>query len=68
MFHENNFFNKFNKSLNNLRSLNLFKSVDSKMTDNIDPNLKSINIIVEEKPTGDLERELKLWVRKKKKS
>ena len=44
----------FNKSLNNIKSLNLFKSVDSKIVDNIDPNLKSINIFVEEKPTGEI--------------
>ena len=44
----------FNKSLNNIRSLNLFKTVNSKIINTEDQNLKSIDIILEEKPTGEI--------------
>jgi len=44
----------FNKSINNIKSLNFFKSVDSKI-ENDDQNLtKILNIYVEEKPTGEI--------------
>ena len=43
-----------NKSINNIKSLNFFKKVTHKIIDTNDINLKSINIYVEEKPTGEL--------------
>ena len=43
-----------NKSLNNLKSLNFFKSVSSKIVEGENPNSKIINISVEEKPTGEI--------------
>jgi outer membrane protein insertion porin family len=43
-----------NKSVNNLKSLNFFKQVDQKIVNNDKQNTKSINIFVEEKPTGEI--------------
>ena len=43
-----------NKSINNLKSLNFFKKVEQKIKDNNETNTKSINIIVEEKATGEI--------------
>ena len=42
------------KSLNNIRSLNIFKSVESEILDGSSPATKIININVEEKPTGEI--------------
>ena len=42
------------KTLNNLKSLNFFKDIDSKITDGKLNNQKIINITVEEKPTGEI--------------
>jgi len=42
------------KSENNLKSLNFFKSVSSKITDGSNQNTKIININVEEKATGEI--------------
>jgi outer membrane protein insertion porin family len=42
-----------NKSINNIKSLNFFKIVNSKIINN-ENNTKSINISVEEKPTGEI--------------
>tara|TARA_Y100000996_G_scaffold414585_1_gene405914 strand:- start:4 stop:2259 length:2256 start_codon:yes stop_codon:yes gene_type:complete len=42
------------KSENNLKSLNFFKSVSSKIFDGENENTKIININVEEKPTGEI--------------
>ena len=42
------------KSINNLKSLNFFKQVDSKTQINDDTKTKSIDIFVEEKPTGEI--------------
>jgi outer membrane protein insertion porin family len=42
-----------NKTINNLKSLNIFKNVSSEIIDN-DNNEKLINIEVEEKPTGEI--------------
>ncbi len=42
------------KSINNLKSTNLFKSVKSSITDGQDLNTKIIDITVEEKPTGEI--------------
>jgi len=42
------------KSLNKIRSLNIFKSVKSKIINGSTPETKIINIDVEEKPTGEI--------------
>ena len=42
------------KSANNIKSLNFFKDVQTKVEDGIKPNSKIINIFVEEKPTGEI--------------
>jgi len=42
------------KSINNIKSLNIFKSVDSKIVDGSSIATKIININVEEKPTGEI--------------
>ena len=42
------------KSINNIKSLNFFKDVQSEIIDNKDSNTKIINISVEEKPTGEI--------------
>ena len=42
------------KSVNNLKSLNLFKSINYKIKDGSDDDTKVIDIIVEEKPTGEI--------------
>ena len=50
-------FNKilFNKSINNIKSKGIFKSVNSKINDSdLKTNSKIIDITVEEKPTGEI--------------
>ena len=49
-------FNKllFDKSISNVKSRGIFKSVKSQILKDDDKNNKIINIIVEEKPTGDI--------------
>ena len=42
------------KSLNNMRSRNIFQNVKSEIVDTSDGNLKNINITVEEKATGEI--------------
>ena len=44
----------FNKSVNNLRSLGIFKNVNSNVKDGSSENTKIIDIEVEEKPTGEI--------------
>ena len=44
----------YNKSLDNIKSLGIFKSVKSEIKDGSEPNLKVIEISVEEKPTGEI--------------
>ena len=44
----------FNRSINNIKSLNLFKAVNSKIINTEDQKLKSIDITVEEQPTGEI--------------
>tara|TARA_B110001452_G_scaffold252668_1_gene242722 strand:- start:2003 stop:4240 length:2238 start_codon:yes stop_codon:yes gene_type:complete len=44
----------FNKSINKIRSLNIFKTVDSKVTEGSTDQLKIVNIEVSEKPTGEI--------------
>ena len=43
-----------NKSINNLKSLNFFKSVKSEITDGTEKDKKIININIEEKATGEI--------------
>ena len=49
-------FNKilFDKSINNIKSKGIFKSVKSNISDSKNKENKIINIIVEEKPTGEI--------------
>ncbi len=42
------------KSINNIKSLNFFRTVESEVTDGIEDKSKIINITVEEKPTGEI--------------
>ncbi len=44
----------FNKSINNIKSLNIFKSVKNEIKEGSDQNLKIIDISVEEQPTGEI--------------
>ncbi len=44
----------FNKSVNNVKAMNIFDNVSSEIVDTDNPNEKSINIRVEEKPTGQI--------------
>jgi len=43
-----------NKSINQIKSLRIFKTVDSKIEDGSEKNYKIINIEVEEMPTGEI--------------
>ena len=49
-------FNKllFNKSINNIKSKNYFKTVESKVSPGSSNNFKILSISVEEKPTGEI--------------
>ncbi len=42
------------RSINNLKNLNYFKSVNSEIVENNQNNTKIINIFLEEKPTGEI--------------
>ena len=42
------------KSLSNIKSRNIFMAVDSEVTDGSKSDLRNIDIIVEEKPTGEI--------------
>ena len=44
----------FNKSINAVKGTNIFDKVSSEIIDTDNPNEKSINITVEEKPTGQI--------------
>ena len=44
----------FNKSIDNIKSLGIFKKVKSEIIDGSDANLKIVNVSVEEKPTGEI--------------
>jgi outer membrane protein insertion porin family len=44
----------FNKSINQLKSLNFFKTVNKEIVNGEDLNTKILNIFVEEKPTGEI--------------
>ena len=43
-----------NKSINNIKSLNFFKTVNKEVTEDKENKTKIINISVEEKPTGEI--------------
>ena len=43
-----------NKSINNIQSLNFFKSVNQEIVEGSNKNSKIINILVDEKPTGEI--------------
>ena len=42
------------KSINNIKSLNIFKTVNSEISKNETDKTKTIDIIIEEKPTGEI--------------
>ena len=44
----------FNKSVSAIKALNIFKSVNTEIVDTSSVSQKEINIIVEEKPTGEI--------------
>ena len=44
----------FNKSINKIKSKNIFAKVESKVSPGSSPNFKTINITVEEKATGEI--------------
>jgi outer membrane protein insertion porin family len=44
----------FNKSINNLKSLNFFKSVNKNVLSDDNLNTKILDIFIEEKPTGEI--------------
>jgi outer membrane protein insertion porin family len=44
----------YKKSINNVRSLGIFKKVDAKIRNGSNDSLKIIDVIVEEKPTGEV--------------
>ena len=44
----------FNKSINNIKSKNIFAKVSSKVLPGSSPNFKSIDLTVVEKPTGEI--------------
>ena len=44
----------FNKSINIIKSKNIFGKVESEILPGTDPNFKVINVTVEEKPTGEI--------------
>ena len=44
----------FNKSINNIKSLNFFKSVKREVFSDANSKTKTLNISVEEKPTGEI--------------
>ncbi len=44
----------YNKSLEEIRSLNIFKKVEGEIKDGSNKNLKVIDVKVEEKPTGEI--------------
>ena len=53
---EGDFYNEilYNKTINNLKSLNFFKNVNGKINQSDDQNEVNIDIFIEEKPTGEI--------------
>jgi len=49
-----NFIILYNKSINQIKSLGLFKEVETEVIEGSTPNTRIINISIEEKPTGEL--------------
>tara|TARA_Y100000590_G_scaffold446791_1_gene581010 strand:- start:945 stop:3191 length:2247 start_codon:yes stop_codon:yes gene_type:complete len=45
---------RLEKSIANLKSMNIFNKVDYKISDGSEPGLKKINVSIEEKPTGEI--------------
>ena len=43
-----------NKSINEIKSMGIFKTVNSEIIDGSTPNTKILNVAVEEKPTGEI--------------
>ena len=44
----------YNKTLDNIKSLRIFKNVNSEIKEGSDPNLRIVDISVEEQPTGEI--------------
>jgi outer membrane protein insertion porin family len=44
----------YNKSINNIKSLNFFKTVNTEVTNGEEYNTKILDIYIEEKPTGEI--------------
>ena len=44
----------FNKSINNIKNLRIFKKVNSEIIEGSTPNTKILNLSVEEQPTGEI--------------
>ena len=53
---EGDYFNEllFKKSINNLKNLNFFKTVEPKIIENNETKSKIIDVFIEEKPTGEI--------------
>ena len=45
---------KVDKSISNLKSMNIFNKVDYRISDGSEPGLKVLSISIEEKPTGEI--------------
>ncbi len=45
---------KVEKSISNLKSMNIFNKVDHRISDGSEPGLKVLSISIEEKPTGEI--------------
>jgi len=45
---------KLEKSIGNLKAMNIFNSVKYKISDGSEPGLKTIDVTIEEKPTGEI--------------
>ena len=45
---------RLEKSISNLKALNIFNKVDYKISDGSEPGLKTVDITIEEKPTGEI--------------
>jgi len=44
----------FTKSIDQVKALGIFKKVDTEIIDGSSPNLKEVNVTVEERPTGEI--------------
>ena len=50
----------FNKSISQIKSLNIFKTVSTEIIDT-NNSVEKINISVEEKPTGEVKLRCRIW-------